>query len=285
MATGLKTNEVNSKGKISIKSKKRAQNVEKPIKKAKITIMEDKVSDDDDESDEREEEEEEEQEEENEESDGGDKLEEISEESGIEDLEELDDEMDVENISSEDEKSEKSGSGSESESEFDSDSDSDTDGEYPKLKKKKNLDDGSSSFANALNAIVGSKLKAYDRKDPILARNKVTLKKLESDKLEAKAKRALLMEKKQLYDKFRIKKILPSSSNPQELKLVLDKERKLKKLAQKGVVRLFNAVLSTQIKTNQEISQETVGEVRKEELMNEISKEKFLDLVQAAGDE
>lgn len=269
MATVVKKQKVNSKGKVAIKPVKTQKKEEKPVNKAKIVIKKDEVEDEEEQSDEID-------------SERDEKVssdEEESEESGVEDLEALDDEMDVDNVSSGDEDSEKSENDSESESELDSD------GEYPKLKKKKNLDDGSSSFASALNAIVGSKLKAYDRKDPILARNKVTLKKLESDKLESKAKKLMLTEKKELYDKFRVKKILPSSSNPQELKDILDKERRLKKVAQRGVVRLFNAVLSTQIKTNQEISQEKVGEVRKEELMNEISKEKFLDLVQAAGDE
>lgn len=189
----------------------------------------------------------------------------------------LDDEVDVADVSSGE-----SGSEDESGSEEESGSDED-DEDVPKLKKKKNLDDGSASFATAFNAIIGSKLKAYDRNDPILARNKITLKKLESDKLEAKAKKAISSEKKSLYDKHRVTQLLPSSSEPEKVRQILDHERKLKKVAQKGVVRLFNAVLSTQIRTNQEVSKEKVGQTKKEELMNEISKEKFLDLVQAAG--
>lgn len=275
---GVKKQKVNSKGKVVIKGKKAEEKGEKLTekseiltekeqkpKKAKIVIQKE-ASQSESES-EREEEQSSE-----------------SEESGIEDLanfkpeqleelEELDDEMDVEDVSDNDNDSSSS------------DEELNSDGEYPKLKKKKNLDDGSSSFASALNAIVGSKLKAYDRKDPILARNKVTLKKLESDKLESKAKKALLTEKKELHDKHRIKNILPSTIGPLELSEMLEKERKLKKIAQKGVVRLFNAVLSTQVKTNEAIQQEKVGDTRKEELFNEISKEKFLDLVQAAGDE
>ncbi|ABN66186.1 predicted protein [Scheffersomyces stipitis CBS 6054] len=184
----------------------------------------------------------------------------------------MDDDVDVADVSSSEE-------GKESDDENEDEDDS-----FPtKMKKKKNLDDGSESFATALNAIVGSKLKAYDRKDPILARNKVTLKKLESDKLENKAKRALLSEKKQLQDKHRVRNILPSASEPEKVREIIQSERQLKKVAQKGVVRLFNAVLSTQIRTNQEVSKEKVGQTKKEELMNEISKEKFLDLVQAAG--
>lgn len=206
------------------------------------------------------------------ESSSGEIAEEEAVEEGLSDLE-MDDEIDVADVSS-----------SESESENEEEIEGEDEESFPKLKKKKNLDDGSESFANAFTAIVGSKLKAYDRKDPILARNKVTLKKLESEKLENKAKRALLAEKKQLQDRFRIKQLLPSASEPEKVRETIEKEKKLKKIAQRGVVRLFNAVLSTQIKTNQEISKEKVGQSRKEELMNEISKEKFLDLVQAAGD-
>lgn len=191
---------------------------------------------------------------------------------------EVDDEVDIDGVSSDEEAED-----SEEDAEEDADSSDYDDDEIPKMKKKKNLDDGSESFANAFNAIVGSRLKAYNRKDPILAKNKTTLKKLESDKLEAKAKRLILSEKKQLHDKHRIKNLLPSANEPEKVRTIIQNERQLKKVAQKGVVRLFNAVLSSQIKTNQEIGKEQVGQTKKEELMNEISKEKFLDLVQAAG--
>lgn len=198
---------------------------------------------------------------------------------------EIDDEIDdfdVADVSSNDEASSDEEEAATGKRKNESDSDESAD-ELPKLKKKKNLDDGSESFANAFNSIIGSRLKAYDRKDPILVRNKRTLKKLESDKLEAKAKKLLLKEKKELQDKHRIKNLLPSADKPELVRDIIENERKMKKTAQKGVVRLFNAVLSTQIKTNQHMSGEKVGQTKKEELMNEISKEKFLDLVQAAG--
>lgn len=67
---------------------------------------------------------------------------------------------------------------------------------------------------------------------------------------------------------------------------MIQKEKDLKKVAQRGVVKLFNAVLSTQIKTNQELGKEVIrGQTKKEELMNDVSKEKFLDLIAAAGNE
>lgn len=179
------------------------------------------------------------------------------------------DEFDVDDVSSGDE------SPSEDEDEEEGDN-------FPMKKKKTKTDDGSEAFSLAVNAILGSKLKAYDRNEPILARNKKTLKKLESDKLEAKAKRALLAEKRATYEKHRVKNLLPSGDDAGK---VLEKERRLKKIAQRGVVRLFNAVMATQIQTELEIRSELAGHARKEELMNEISKEKFLDLVQAAGED
>lgn len=184
----------------------------------------------------------------------------------------LDDEFDVDNVSSDDVKS----SSDESESESEDDS-------FPTKRKKKTGDDGNETFATAFNAILGSKLKAYDRNDPILARNKSHLKKLESDKLESKAKRLILAEKKEMHDKQRVRNLLPNADEPEKVRQALERERAMKKVAQKGVVKLFNVVLATQVKTNQEISREHVGQTKKEELMTEISKNKFLDLVKAAG--
>lgn len=197
-----------------------------------------------------------------------------SDEEEFEELDDLDldDEVEVDDVSS----GESGDSNSESESDYDED--------LPKLKKKKNLDDGSKSFANAFSAIVNSKLKAYDRKDPILARSKVTLKKFDQDKLDAKARRLLLADKKVSHDNHRIKNLMASSTEPERVRELLQAERDLKKTAQKGVVRLFNAVLSTQVKTTEALTSEIGGESRKDELMNEISKEKFLDLVQLAGE-
>ncbi|CAL1202988.1 unnamed protein product [Candida parapsilosis] len=185
-------------------------------------------------------------------------------EEGLSDLDE-DDEVDVAEVSSEEDSD-------------DSDDDliEEDDDSFPlKKKQKKNKDDGSESFANAFTSIINSKLKAYNRKDPILARNKTTLKKLESEKLENKAKRA-------------IKQLLPAAvegTDSNQVREILDKERQMKKIAQKGVVKLFNAILSTQLKTNSEMSKVQAGQSRKEELMTDVSKEKFMDLIAAAGED
>lgn len=179
-----------------------------------------------------------------------------------------DDEIDLDQDVSEEEEEEEEGS---------------DDDDLPKLKKrKKNTDDGSAGFANAVSAILGSKLKAYDRKDPILARSKQTIKKAESEKLEAKARRELLAEKKRVYDKDRIRDLLPKDD--ENARQIFDHERKLKKIAQRGVIRLFNVITSTQTKATSEASGvKVLGQDQKDKLITEISKEKFFDLVKQAG--
>lgn len=169
-----------------------------------------------------------------------------------------------------------------------------SDNDFPRKKKSKNSkhDDGSNEFSSAMSAILSSHLKAYDRKDPIMARNKKVLKENESSKLEYKAKKALVAEKKKLLNKTRKSDIIPIASDEhhtgEEIREIIAKEARLRKIAQKGVVKLFNAILSTQVRTNKEV-EDTMGDVRnkseRRELITEVSKEKFLDLVKAAGDE
>lgn len=176
------------------------------------------------------------------------------------------------------------------ESEVDDDEDED---EFPlkKKAKKSKHDDGSADFSSAVNAILSSHLKAYDRKDPIMARNKKVLKKNEADKLEQQAKRALLVEKKKQLSKTRKREIIPTVSDEvsgEEIRNVLEKETKLRKIARKGVVKLFNAILSTQVTTAKQVDT-GLGDIRnkeeREQLITEVSKEKFLDMVKAAAEE
>ena len=64
---------------------------------------------------------------------------------------------------------------------------------------------------------------------------------------------------------------------------VAEQERRLKKTAQRGVVKLFNAVRAAQVK-GEEAAKEvrsagTVGVDRRQERVNEMSKKGFLDLL------
>lgn len=159
------------------------------------------------------------------------------------------------------------------------------DGTFPMRKKKKVADDGRQTFATAFNAILGSKLKAYDRKDPILARNKAVAKELESSRLEARAKRALHNDKLALLNKSHVSELLPSAAEPEKVRAYLDKEKALKKIAQRGAVKLFNAVMSAQALASDDLDVDAAGPQKKNELMTEVTKLTFLDMVKAAGHE
>lgn len=112
--------------------------------------------------------------------------------------------------------------------------------EHVSKKSKKD----SQAFSKAITAILGSKVKAHDRQDPILVRAKKAGKDIEASRLEAKAKRALAAEKKQSVDKDRIKTLY--TGDTADLQGQLEYEKKLKKTAQRGVVKLFNAIQASQ---------------------------------------
>lgn len=174
-----------------------------------------------------------------------------------------------------------SASDSESESEAEAEDSGSDDIPKPLKKAKVSKKEESEKFANAMNALLDTRLKAYDRKDPILARSKRELKKFEDDKLEQKAKRLLLAEKKKKLTANRVKDLLPTDETI--ARQVLQHERQLKKTAQRGVIKLFNAILMTQTSTEADMSNESgLGQTKKKELVNELSKEKFLSLVQNA---
>lgn len=179
-----------------------------------------------------------------------------------------------------------SGSISRSDSnESDSDSDSnesDSDNDdipQPFKKPKLSIKKESENFSNAMNALLDTHLKAYDRKDPILVRSKKDLKKFDDDKLEQKAKKILLNEKKKKLTANRIKNLLPT--NESTAREILQHEKILRKTAQRGVIKLFNAILMTQTNTQFDINNENglIGNQKKKQLLNEISKENFLSLV------
>lgn len=250
---------MSSKGKVAEGSKKRSREAVKSTKKEAVK----KVSND-----------------------------EMSLSSGEEELE--DDEQELDDVSSVSESDNDDEDDKPKEEENADDDGNETDDEFPRKKKSNNSkhDDGSADFSSAVNAILSSHLKAYDRKDPIMARNKKVLKDNESSKLEYKAKKALVAEKKKLLTKTRKTDIIPIASDEhhtgEEIREIIAKEARLRKVAQKGVVKLFNAILSTQVRTNKEVS-DNLSDIKnnqeRKQLITEVSKEKFLDLVKAAGEE
>ncbi|CAG8758995.1 5188_t:CDS:2, partial [Dentiscutata heterogama] len=98
--------------------------------------------------------------------------------------------------------------------------------------RKKTSKTSASDFAASINKILSSSVKPADRNIPILSRSKGIERRIDDAKLEYRARKAINIEKKKLADKDRIKVDFTT----------MDTERKLRKIATRGVVQLFNAI-------------------------------------------
>lgn len=124
---------------------------------------------------------------------------------------------------------------------------------------------GDSDFGTALTNILGSRVKAYDAENPVLVRDQRPAKQIAAEREEARARKALRADKLKLKDKARVKEVIPK--DPEQAGDALQKEKMLRKIAQRGVVRLLNAIHGAQ-------SAALTGEEDAE-----VSKEKFLDMI------
>lgn len=94
-------------------------------------------------------------------------------------------------------------------------------------------------------------------------------------------------ERRLAKEKGRIKDVLLGTDNPRfagpggaEAAVAL--ERRLKKTAQRGVVKLFNAVRAAQVKA-EEAGRQGGAPGRKKERVEEMSRQRFLDLIAGGG--
>ncbi|RKP38493.1 Rrp15p-domain-containing protein, partial [Dimargaris cristalligena] len=94
----------------------------------------------------------------------------------------------------------------------------------------------SADFASAINHILGTKLTTHDRKAPIMVRNRGVERKLNEHKLEDAARRVLSLERRKMASRDRV---VADFSNAEY-------EKSLRKVATRGVVRLFNAIKNQQ---------------------------------------
>ncbi|CAG8566813.1 9752_t:CDS:2 [Acaulospora morrowiae] len=104
----------------------------------------------------------------------------------------------------------------------------------------------SDEFAAAINKILKSSVNSSDRNVPILSRSKNIERLLDEAKLEYRARKAINIEKKKIASKDRVKTDFAT----------IDAERKLRKVATRGVVQLFNA-----IRVSQKVVDDAVKEV------------------------
>ncbi|KAH6665642.1 Rrp15p-domain-containing protein [Halenospora varia] len=176
------------------------------------------------------------------------------------------------------------------------DEDSDTNSNPNLIRKRKRNDP--EAFATSMSKILGSKLSTSKRADPVLSRSVTAIeasKEITDQALEKKARHKLKEDKKAALEKGRVKDVLGASTafdaangygigeERPSVQQTMELEKRLRKTAQRGVVKLFNAVRAAQIK-GEEAAREArlkgvVGQGRREEKVNEMSKKGFLDLI------
>jgi hypothetical protein len=171
--------------------------------------------------------------------------------------------------------------------------DEDEEGVSTRRKKTKRHDP--SAFANSLSTILSSKLPTSKRVDPVLARSREAQEaghELAEGKLEAKAKRKLRDEKRLATEKGRVKDVLLGEetidgAGAMSAADIAEQERRLRKTAQRGVVKLFNAVRASQVKSEEAArlvrQQGVVGEKKREERVGEMGRNAFLEMVGAGA--
>ncbi|SPO00755.1 related to RRP15 Essential protein involved in pre-rRNA processing [Cephalotrichum gorgonifer] len=169
---------------------------------------------------------------------------------------------------------------------------SDDDSDDGNQKRSKRNDP--SAFATSLSKILSTKLSATKRADPVLSRSADAMSSARAatdSALEHKARKQLKEQKLKALEKGRVRDVMGGGDGGAEaggsVSEVMEEERRLRKVAQRGVVKLFNAVRAAQVKAGQAERKGRedglIGPGRREENVNEMSKKGFLDLIASGG--
>jgi fusion and transport protein UGO1 len=169
----------------------------------------------------------------------------------------------------------------------DYDSEGSAQANVPKKKQKRN---DPTAFATSISKILNTKLTTSKRADPVLSRSidaSKASKELAESRLEAKARHKIRMERREALEKGRIKDVLGLENSDMSTQVIMETEKKLKKTAQRGVVKLFNAVREAQRRgedaKKDALRQGIVGMGAREEKVSEMSKQGFLELIASGG--
>ncbi len=142
------------------------------------------------------------------------------------------------------------------------------------------------AFANSISKILSSKLTTSKRSEPILSRSKdaaTANRELADSKLSEKARRQIVAERKAAQEKGRVKDVLGLNDPNVSTAVTSAKEKELRRTAQKGVIKLFNAVRAAQVKGEQAERESKAGMIvgmdKREEKVKEMSKQGFLDMI------
>lgn len=155
------------------------------------------------------------------------------------------------------------------------------------------------AFATSLTKILSTKLSTSRRADPVLARSasahEASRQALDAA-LEGKARRRMREQKRLALEKGRVRDVLVATTagaddddadEATSTAEILAVERRLRRVAQKGVVRMFNAVRAAQVKATEADrlarNQGVIGVKRREEKVSEMSRKGFLDLIASGG--
>jgi hypothetical protein len=153
------------------------------------------------------------------------------------------------------------------------------------------------AFATSLSKILSTKLSSSRRDDPLLARSAAAQEasRAAADQaLETKARRKVREQKRMALERGRVRDVMlavqpeDDGANGKGMRAmtaaeVADEERRLRKVAQRGVVRLFNAVRAAQSTRSDRGEEGVVGMARKEQRANEMSRKGFLELIASGG--
>ncbi|EED18025.1 DUF1665 domain protein [Talaromyces stipitatus ATCC 10500] len=140
------------------------------------------------------------------------------------------------------------------------------------------------AFSTSISKILSTKLPTSARADPVLSRSKSAAQvssELANERLEQRARSKLRAEKKEEQERGRVRDVLGTERG--EAGETAEEEKRLRKIAQRGVVKLFNAVRAAQVRGEEAARAEqkkgTVGIEERKKAANEISKQSFLELI------
>ncbi|RMJ22052.1 hypothetical protein PHISP_07071 [Aspergillus sp. HF37] len=141
-----------------------------------------------------------------------------------------------------------------------------------------------SAFSTSISKILSTKLPTSVRADPVLSRSKTAVQAgtdAADEKLDKQARAKLRAERREELDRGRVRDVLGVERG--QAGAVAEEEKRLRKVAQRGVVKLFNAVRSSQVRGEEAAKSErqkgTIGIGEREKNVNDVSKQGFLELI------
>ncbi|KAI0433307.1 Rrp15p-domain-containing protein [Xylaria sp. FL1042] len=158
-------------------------------------------------------------------------------------------------------------------------------------KRPKSKRNDPNAFATSLQKILSTKLSNSKKSDAILSRSVEAQKasrEIVDATLEAKARKILRDQKLVALEKGRVKDVLTGDINDEtSTGEIMQTERRLRKTAHRGVIMLFRAVREAQeraTEADKDARKEgIIGSQQRQEKVNEMSRQGFLDLIAGAG--